>query len=345
MKAVVVGAGAVGARACRQLLALGELDDLVIVEPDSDRRDAVLTSLGLPARSAPALATALASPTGSPAPPTVVILTNPPRTHAALATTALSHGASVVSVSDDPADVAALLGLDELARRHGSVVVAGAGFSPGLSCLLAGFAGRAFERVEEINVAKVGTGGPACSRGRLSYLRGQAREWVDGDWESNRGGSGRRLSWFPDPIGGLDCYRADLSEPILLRAQFGEAKRIRARMAFRRRDRNGVLRALTSTLTSRLARNRGGEELGALRVEVQGWQGNTLEERVVGAVDRPSLAAGTVAAMAARWILDGRLPVSGAGGLATQVEPGPFLSALAERGVKVALFEGVAAAV
>jgi GTPase involved in cell partitioning and DNA repair len=44
--------------------------------------------------------------------------------------------------------------------------------------------------------------------------------------------------------------------------------------------------------------------------------------------------------MAARWAIDGRLARSGAGGLAELVEPGPFLAALAERGVKVAVFEG-----
>ena len=61
---------------------------------------------------------------------------------------------------------------------------------------------------------------------------------------------------------------------------------------------------------------------------------------MLGAVDRPAVAAGTVAALAARWAIDGRLGHTGASGLAGRVEPGPFLATLAERGLKVAVFEG-----
>jgi hypothetical protein len=81
--------------------------------------------------------------------------------------------------------------------------------------------------------------------------------------------------------------------------------------------------------------------LGAVRVEVRGRHGVATDDRVLGAIDRPAVAAGAVAAVAARWALDGRLLAPGAGGLASMVEPGPFLAVLAERGVKAAVFEGV----
>ena len=84
-------------------------------------------------------------------------------------------------------------------------------------------------------------------------------------------------------------------------------------------------------------------DLGALRVEVTGAQGLTHDARVVGAIDRPTVAAGAVAALAARWAVDGRFSRYGAAGLAELVEPGPFLAILADRGVKVAIFEGAAA--
>ena len=80
--------------------------------------------------------------------------------------------------------------------------------------------------------------------------------------------------------------------------------------------------------------------LGALRVEVRGRRGTAHDEYVLGAVDRPAVAAGTVAALAAAWIGEGRLVRTGAGGLAELVEPTPFLAVLAERGVKAAVFEG-----
>ena len=59
MNAVLVGAGAVGARAARQLVALGDLDRLVVVEPDSGRCHAVAESFGPIASTAPDLAAAL----------------------------------------------------------------------------------------------------------------------------------------------------------------------------------------------------------------------------------------------------------------------------------------------
>jgi len=83
--------------------------------------------------------------------------------------------------------------------------------------------------------------------------------------------------------------------------------------------------------------------LGALRVEVRGRRGSGRDERVLGVVDRPAIAAGAVAALAARWAVGGRLLRPGAAGLATLVEPIPFLAALAERGVRAAAFEGEAA--
>jgi hypothetical protein len=65
---------------------------------------------------------------------------------------------------------------------------------------------------------------------------------------------------------------------------------------------------------------------------------------VLGAMDRPAVAAGAVAAVAALWAVEGRLADVGAAGLASLVEPVPFLAELARRGVKAAAFEGSVAA-
>jgi hypothetical protein len=51
--------------------------------------------------------------------------------------------------------------------------------------------------------------------------------------------------------------------------------------------------------------------------------------------------AGTVAAIAARWAVDGRLARTGAAGLAELVhEPAAFLREMTERGIPVSVFEG-----
>lgn len=328
MRAVVVGAGAVGARAARQLLFLGDVERLVVVDSSSARTEAVVASLGVPASAAASVADAVVDAD-------VVVLAAPTGQREA-AEAALEHGASVVSVADDVDTVRALLDLDsEAIERHRHIVV-GAGFAPGLSCLLAAHAARSFEQVEEIHVAKVGAGGPACAHQHHRALRGPAVEARGGVWHQRRGRSGRALVWFPEPVCGVDCYRAALADPILLEAAFPGVERVTARVGATSRVR------LTAHLPLMRGRHHEGD-LGAVRVEVWGRQGRARHDRVLGAVDRPEVAAAAVAAVAARWAVDGRLDRTGAGGLAALADPGPFLAALADRGVKAAIFEGAGA--
>jgi hypothetical protein len=61
---------------------------------------------------------------------------------------------------------------------------------------------------------------------------------------------------------------------------------------------------------------------------------------VDGVMDRAAVAAGAVAALAATWALAGRLEGTGARGLAGLVDPAPFLTELAARGTRVAVFDG-----
>jgi hypothetical protein len=60
---------------------------------------------------------------------------------------------------------------------------------------------------------------------------------------------------------------------------------------------------------------------------------------VLGAIDRPGVAAGAVAALAAVAAARGQVR-PGVGSLARGVEPIPFLGELARRGVKAAAFVG-----
>lgn len=324
MRVIMVGAGACGARAGRQLVALEPLDDLVLVDADRARAEAVAESLGEPARVAGDVPRADAGD---------VLLLAAPGSHRDLAEAAVVRGAHVVSMADAVPEVRALLDLDATARAHDATLVVGAGFAPGLSCVLVALAARSLETVDEVHVAKMGTAGPACARQHHKALGGQACDWRDGNWELRSGGSGRELCWFPEPVRAVDCYRAALPDALLLVPVFPGAHRVTARLAANRRDR------LTSRMPM-LRRPHPEGDLGAVRVEVRGTQGSSLDERVLGAVDRPAVATGAVAALACRWAAERRLAHTGAAGLASLVEPGPFLAALAERGVKVAVFEG-----
>jgi saccharopine dehydrogenase-like NADP-dependent oxidoreductase len=327
VRAVVVGAGAVGSRAARQLHATDGLEGLVVVDADPHRAEAVAAAIGPPAQAGEWGPNALSLVD-------VVVLTTSGR-HRAMAEVALERGAHVVSTADSIDDVRALLDLDAEARERALVVAVGAAFGPGLSCVLARHAASAFDAVDEIHVARAGTGGPACARQHHDALAAAAIDWRDGAWQRRPGGSGRELCWFPDPIGGLDCYRGGLPDALTLVPAFPGVRRVTARVAASRRDR------LTAHLPM-LRRPHPEGVVGAVRVEVRGRRGTTSDTRVLGAMDRPAAAAGAVAAVTAGWAADGRLARAGAAGLAELVDDAvPFLHDLAHRGIRAAVFEGV----
>ncbi|MGB3054161.1 MAG: hypothetical protein WBB52_04885, partial [Acidimicrobiales bacterium] len=238
---------------------------------------------------------------------------------------------SVVCTTDDVSETRRLLDLGPEAEARGVTVAVGAGFSPGLSCVLARFGADRFDTVDEIHVARLGTGGPSCARQHHAALGGEAIDWRDGGWQQRRAGSGRELVWFPDPIGGADCYRAELSDALLLVPAFPGVGRVTARLAATRRDR------LTARFPmARRPHPEGG--LGALRVEIRGRGPEGIDVSVLGAMDRPGVAGGAVAALAAVEVGAGRTRIVGAAGLASLVDAPGLLGELARRGVKVARF-------
>lgn len=266
---------------------------------------------------------------------TVGVLAIPVGEHRLHAERLLERGTSVVSISDSIDEVRALLALDAEARERRLAVVVGAGFAPGLTCVLAAHAASQFDDVDEVHVARTGTAGPACARQHHRALGDEAVDWRDGAWVRRGGGSGRELCWFPDPVGARDCYRAALPDALLLVPAFPGVRRVTGRAAANRRDR----------LSSRLPMLRkphpeGGT--GAVRVEVRGRRGSVRDVVVLGAIDRSAVAAGAVCSLAAVFAGSGQRVRSGAGGLAALFEPVPFLAELARRGVKAAVFEGTA---
>jgi hypothetical protein len=324
MRLAVVGAGTTGSHVVRQLASAG-IESLEVLDRTRHRADLVAAAVpDAPVRTPRSLADLTAG---------VVVLATPPGDHPAVAGALVDAGRHVVSLSDDLGDVEGLLALHDRARRAGVSVTPGAGFSPGLSCILARHAAVELDTIDEIRVASAGTGGPACARHHHDALRAEALEWFDGRPERRRSGTGRELAWFPQPIGALDCYRAAVASPLLLQRRFPDAARITARFAATRRDR------LTSWLPMlRPPHVDGGP--GAVRVEVRGVRGGEVRAVIYGAMDHPSVGAAMVAAVTAIRAGEGGLP-PGAHGLAEVVEPVPFLAELARRGLRAAVFDGV----
>lgn len=221
--------------------------------------------------------------------------------HTALASSFIAEGVSVVSVSDNLADVLSILDLQERAVANDVVVVAGAACSPGLSGLLVSHVTRAFETIDEAHTAVHGTGGPMCARQHHESLRGLSVGWHDGNWLQRPAGSGRELCWFPDPVGAKDCYRFASPEPVLLQRINPELQRITSRVSATRRDR---FTAPFPMITPPHAE--GG--LGGLRVEVRGVRDGRRHVEIVGVAERVATVAGAVAASTARSLLETTIP-------------------------------------
>ena len=335
----VVGAGAVGARCARQLLSSDGVASVVVVDPVAARAGEVVASLGGGASvgAPPPVAGRAGSAHGAATALTdveVVVLCGPAGSQVAAAAAHLAAGTSVVSTSDDLEEVQALLDLDAAARAADATLVVGAGFSPGLSDLLAAHGANRFDTVSEVHVARMGTGGPACAVTHHRALGRTSLDWRDGAWVRRPAGSGRELVWFPDPVAARDCYRAALPDALLLVPAFDGVDRVTARVAATRRDR------VTARLPM-LRRPHADGGPGALRVELRGLVGSTHEVVVLGAMDRPAVAAGAVAAVAAMAVAEGAARSRGAGGMAALFDPLPLLLDLARRGIRCAVFDPV----
>lgn len=323
----MIGCGAAGARAARQLSVSDAIDEVTCTDSDATAVARIVAALG-------ERAVAHRGPVGE-LDVDAAILATPGTGQADLAAELLGAGRHVICLLDDLDETERLLALDGAARRAGRVLVVGAGMAPGLTCLLTRYAAPRLAKLDEIHLAKFGTGGPACARQHHRALRGRALEWRDGAWLERPAGTGRELCWFPDPVGAHDCYRAELSDAVLLHSAFPEVERISARVSATRRDR----------LTARLPMLRPPHpegRLGAVRVELRGSDGSGARSMIVlGAIDRPAVAAGAVAAVMAVHVVTGRVSRTGAMGLSDPaVDATAVLGELSRRGVKVATFEG-----
>src|SRR4051794_253074 len=192
LRVAIVGTGAVAARAARQLASTDSVEKVVVHGTDPERVERIVASLGR-THAEPGQADVLAGQR-----PDAVILAGS-GSGVTVARAAVAAGVPVVSVHDSVAEVRSLLAIDAEARDGGVPVVVGAGFAPGLSCLLAAHAASAFDVVDEVHVARVGTAGPACARQHHNALSGSSIDWRGGGGGARRGGARRGGRWVPPP--------------------------------------------------------------------------------------------------------------------------------------------------
>jgi hypothetical protein len=329
---LLVGAGATGARAARQLIETPGVERVLVADRDADRAGSLATALG-----AGAAVVSLDHP--FPEGVDAVALAVPSRAGAAIAARAVDAGVPVAAIADERDAIAALLGLDERAAAAGVMVVVGCGLVPGLGDVLARHAADSLDEVDEAHVARVGAAGPACVAALRRARREPAVEWLDASWhvpDQRR----HQLVWFPDPVGAREC---EVVAPgvELLRDSVPGLRRATVRVG------EPPVRRATAAVFRRRALDDG---WGGARVEVWGWRGRVRETVVYGVIERPAVAAGTVLAVSTACLagllpdISVHAPRRGARALGAVVDPAAFLGELARRGVKAAVFEGVAVA-
>ena len=326
MRALVLGAGAVGTKVAQQLLSSNTVDIILL-------RDIAPEKLGIASKTLGSRVEVEHFPFPQNMDADVVVVASPRGTQLEAVKKAISLRRPTVVVSDGLSETVSILNLEKEAFELGVPVVVGTGFAPGLSCVLTAYGKTLLEQTEEIHVSKMGTGGPACALVHHRALSRMSFGWREDKWDKRLGGSGRELLWFPEPVGPQDCYHAALSDPILLHNAFPDVSRISAKMAATRRDR---FTAFFPMLTP--PHNEGG--IGAIRVELRGSKNGVQENIVLGVSERPALAAASVTALTSEYLLKQKINLNHMSTLALIVEPSEFLSELTKRSIAVEIFEG-----
>jgi saccharopine dehydrogenase-like NADP-dependent oxidoreductase len=326
VRALILGAGAVGTKVAQQLLSSNTVDKILL-------RDIAPEKLGIASKTLGSRVEVEHFPFPQNMDADVVVVASPRGTQLEAVKKAISLRRPTVVVSDGLSETVSILNLEKEAFELGVPVVVGTGFAPGLSCVLSAYGKTLLEQTEEIHVSKMGTGGPACALVHHRALSRMSFGWREDKWDKRLGGSGRELLWFPEPVGPQDCYHAALSDPILLHNAFPDVSRISAKMAATRRDR---FTAFFPMLTP--PHNEGG--IGAIRVELRGTKNGVQENIVLGVSEHPASAAAAVTALTTEYLLKQKINLNHMSTLALIVEPSEFLSELTKRSIAVEIFEG-----
>ncbi len=325
---LLVGVGALGARAGRQLGATRGIDRILVADRRADRAEALRKFLGAKAETVEWSARR-PLPTGVDA----VACALPAGDDVPLVIAAIESGVPIATSGDNQESIATLLRLNDDALASGVAVLAGCGLAPGLSDVLAAHAATLLDSVDEIHVSRAGVAGPDSEASMRRLHSERPHEVIGGALSEVRRRSTHELIWFPEPVGDKECELIGAGVA-LLHKSFPSADRITVRAVEPEPRSTGWFR-----------RNDPGDNWGATRVEVWGRIGNARVPVSYGSVGRTAPIGGAVLGVATA-LLVGVLPEigraqPGVSGLAGCVVPEAFLAELDRRGITAAKFEGV----
>jgi saccharopine dehydrogenase-like NADP-dependent oxidoreductase len=266
--------------------------------------------------------------------------------------TAVERGLSYTDITPHLTELgrgAAYDKIDAAARASGARVVLGTGIVPGISNVMVRALADTLGGAEEIETALLlaagDVSGPASFDYFLQELSMPFDIRVDGEDRQARAFSAPRLVEFPAPVGTRLSYLFPFSDQVLYPRTMG-AKTALTRLAIEPAWLASLLAVIARTGASRLVaihgvrraigqRRRRPSNYGALfalRVDVK-RDGRSRRATLLGQTQADAAAAG--AAEVARLLIDGHVTEPGAWMPEQIVDPGPFVSRLAMRGLRV----------
>ncbi|MDQ4148526.1 MAG: hypothetical protein M3164_00800 [Actinomycetota bacterium] len=272
---------------------------------------------------------------------------------------AISRGIPYVSAADTPESFQALTELRSRAEAAGTVVVAGMGWSPGLTNLMAAAAAERLDEPAEIRVAWIGSSSGSLGREVLqkaaSALTGMAMVFEGQSWVLEEAGGRQEEVFFPEPVGWRSVHLCAGPEALSLPTAIDGVRRVEVKGALAEPVAGqmvkpiqrfpGLLssdRFLSATVSAGKAFGGPGgvaQPWSAVRVDVKGTKDGSSHTITYGLVDQlPNLLAAPL--LVAALTIIGRSK-GAAGVLAPEAvfEPATFFPLLADRGVRVATLE------
>ena len=270
---------------------------------------------------------------------------------------AIAAGVPYLSPSSSPDVVEALLGLDGEARSAGTLVVAGMGWSPGITNLMVKSAVRSLDNATKVRIGWVASSVGSLSQAALSralgLLTGEASLREAGSRHAAEAGDQPEAIFFPEPVGWRTLRLARAAEPLTLPTTFPALKDIVVKGGLTDAVVEGILRSsakLPTTgplasrgLTDKITRMAGKvrpttQPWSAVRADVTGTKDGRDRTVTFGLVDQlPNLLVAPL--VVAVQMLSGAHGLSGAMAPEAVFDSDEFFERLAYRGVRLAALQ------
>lgn len=277
-----------------------------------------------------------------------------------MAIAAIEAGANYVSICDDYDACAAVLELDEDARKAGVLAITGVGWTPGVTNVMARKAADQLDEVDEMAISwashAADTSGKAVTLHYVHAVTGMIPTYIDGRTSWVPAGSGLEMLKFPEPVGVLNVFHAGHPEPITIPRYINArtvslkgglvegylVKLANALVKLRLTDtvaKKDILGRIFNVILPYLENiGRPPETGSACRADVTGKKDGKWTHIVYGAAAHMDVITGLPASVGIQMIGEGKVKGSGVVAPEGCLPPNEFLQRLEKGGIR--LYEG-----